>query len=120
MGKGIILSIILFASVAGARAQTLGLPIYDCGTLLDTKSPQTPVRLEDKPTLRVMTYNIENLLDFNLPKKPDDRPKSPEKIREIFQIINDTDPDVAILQEVETIDVGRMNYQTVNIVTPNT
>lgn len=63
-------------------------------------SPSSERNVESIESLRIGTYNIYSV--FRNPYAQ--RAKHPEQVREMFRIINEEDPDIMFMQEVESLE----------------
>jgi endonuclease/exonuclease/phosphatase family metal-dependent hydrolase len=61
---------------------------------------------ENRKTIRIGTYNVENMFDnIDDPMKEDGPPTSPERLQSLAEVIKSTDCDILALEEVENIEL---------------
>src|ERR1035437_2138710 len=93
----------LLALSLGAFVSVNAAPIVDCGTLLDKNAkPPGGVSFESKSKFKIMTFNVENFFESGSAATRT-RKKPAGKVKEIFQVLKDEDPDVVIMPEVGSL-----------------
>jgi len=63
-----------------------------------SRSNRIERRLEDIEYLKLMQFNLENFLE--------EKPKSPDALKEIARIFREIDPDFTVTEEIQSADIG--------------
>ncbi len=90
------------------KAQITLLSIITVLTIAGCSSNHVPSVQSSSDTLRIGTYNVQNLFDsVDDPHKADDPQPSAERLSMLAEVITSVDCDILALQEVENIEILR-------------